>query len=125
MELMMVMMTMLVVWNGGYIFYLHRRLQRLAEANRAQAAADRRLIVTALEVGGELRSLTADLIKQAEVASRQNEQLNRFMLRIIKDHLFVDLSEGNGNGRPKRQAAPKPSNGNGRYEQPVWEDALN
>lgn len=117
-ELIMVAALLL---NIGYIYYLHRRLQRLAEVNRAQAAADRRLIVTALEVGGELRSLTADMIKQAEIASRQNEQLNRFMLRIIKDHLFVDLNEGNGNGRrPKGQAAGvRPGNGTG--EQP---DAL-
>jgi hypothetical protein len=115
----LIIMSLLVVLNGGYIYYLHRRLQRLAEANRAQAAADRRLVVTALEAGGELRSLTADMIKQAEIASRQNEQLNRFMLRIIKDHLFVDLSEGNGNGRrPKGQAARRPANGNSHYERP-------
>jgi hypothetical protein len=60
------------------------------------------------------------MIKQAEIASRQNEQLNRFMLRIIKDHLFVDLSEGNGNGRrPRGQAAgARPGNGIGRRAQP-------
>ena len=112
--------AVLVALNAGYVFYLHRRLQRLAEVNRAQAAADRRLIVTALEVGGELRGLTDDLKKQGEMASKQYEKLILFLTKIAKNQMSVDLSEGNGNGRrPKGQAVgARPGNGTGRRAQP-------
>jgi len=115
----LILMATLVVLNGGYIYYLHRRLQRLAEANRAQAAADRRLIVTALEAGGELRALTDDLKKQGEMASKQYERLILFLTKIAKNQLSVDLSEGNGNGhRPKGQAAGARPGSGGWHERP-------
>jgi len=116
-ELIMVAALLL---NIGYIYYLHRRLHRLAEVNRAQAAADRRLIVTALEVGGELRGLTDDLKKQGEMASKQYEKLILFLTKIAKHQMSVDLSEGNVNGsRPKGQAVgARPGNGTGRRAQP-------
>ena len=112
--------AVLVALNAGYVFYLHRRLQRLAEVNRAQAAADRRLIVTALEVGGELRGLTDDLKKQGEMASKQYEKLILFLTKIAKHQMSVDLSEGNVNGRrPKGQAVgARPGNGTGRRAHP-------
>lgn len=88
--------------NGGYIYYLHRRIRRLDETNRVQAAADRRLVVSALEVGGELRAVAADLKKQEAAASAQREKLIRFLLGIVKDNYpEYAASNRNGNGRGK------------------------
>jgi DNA replication protein DnaC len=116
----LILMATLVVLNGGYIYYLHRRLHRLAEANRAQAAADRRLVVTALEVSGELRAVTADFTKQAEIVRKQYENLNCYLTKLLKSHYSIILDGDNGNGRrPKGQAAgARPGNGTGRREQP-------
>lgn len=110
-------MAALVLVNGGYIAYLHRHLRRLEERHQALAAADRRLVVTAREVGGELRALAADLVKHENAACKQYEKLSSYMSVIIKDHLLVDLapSRRNGHGRAKGQA---PASGRTPHERP-------
>ncbi|MGB9578187.1 MAG: hypothetical protein ACPL3S_02830, partial [Halothiobacillaceae bacterium] len=95
---MEVLMAALVLLNGGYIAYLHRHLRRLEERHQALAAADRRLVVTAREVGGELRQISADLVKHEEAACKQYEKLSSYMSRIIKEHLLVDLAPSRRNG---------------------------
>jgi DNA replication protein DnaC len=115
----LILMATLVVLNGGYIYYLHRRLQRLAEANRAQATADRRLVVTALEVSGELRAVTADFTKQAEIVRKQYENLNCYLTKLLKSHYSIILDGDNGNGRRSKgqTVGARPGSG-GWHERP-------
>ena len=68
------------------------------------------MIVTALDVCGELRKLTADLKKQETAASDKREKLNRLMTLIIKDYYGgLAVSKGNGRGKtvPLRQVKPR------------------
>jgi len=50
----LIIMSLLVVLNGGYIYWLHRRNQHLINVNRHQAATMRRLTVNAVEGSGKL-----------------------------------------------------------------------
>lgn len=122
----------LVLVNGCYIGYMHLRLRRLDEINKTQAAADRRLVVTALEVCGELRSLAADLAKHEQAACKQYEKLSSFMSLIIKRHFMVDPADAPrpGHGRRTNGQATGPRPGNGQvvlHERPGMQpfDGLN
>lgn len=119
------LLVIALVLNCAYIGYLHYRLRRLDETNKAQAAADRRLVVTALEVCGELRSLAADLVKHEQAACKQYEKLSSFMSLIIKRHFMVDPADaprpGNGRRTNGQNAGTKPGNGRVYQEQPGYD----
>ena len=59
MELMI--MALLVVLNGVYIYWLHRRNQHLINVNRHQAATMRRLTVNAVEGSGKLLAAVKEM----------------------------------------------------------------
>lgn len=110
-----ILVMALVLANGGYIYYLHRRLRRLDEANRRQAAADRRLVVSALEVSSELRAVTADLKKHEAAAVDQFAKLFRLALKIVDREYGNRPGNGRANGQP---SGARPGNGKVRHEQP-------
>ena len=117
-----ILVMALVLVNGCYIGYMHHRLRRLNEINKAQAAADRRLVVTAMEVCGELRSLIADLVKHEEAARKQYEKVSSYMSLIIKRHFMIDPTDpprpSNGRRTNGQAVGARPGNGRIINEQP-------